>query len=116
MITGAHIIIYSTNPEEDRVFLQDVLRFPFVDAGDGWLIFGLPPAEAAFHPAEENNVHEFYLLCDDINKLIDEMRSLKVECSEVQHLRWGLLTKLRLPGGGDLGIYQPLHKRPEPMR
>ena len=116
MITGAHVVIYSTNPEEDRAFIRDVLKFPNIDAGEGWLIFGLPPAEVAIHPSEVNNVQEFYLLCDDIKELIDQMKSLNVKCSRVQHLSWGLLTKLKLPGGGDLRIYQPFHARPKTMR
>jgi hypothetical protein len=115
MITGAHIIIYSTDPEKDRVFIRDVLKFPYVDIGEGWLIFALPPAEMAIHPADENNIHEFYLMCDDIGALVNQMESLKVECSAVQQLSWGLLTKVKLPGGGDLGIYQPLHSRPKPL-
>jgi len=116
MITGAHFIIYSTNPEKDRAFIRDVLNFPCVDAGEGWLIFGLPPAEMAIHPSNGNNLQEFFLMCDDVNELIDQMKGLKVKCSKVQHLRWGLLTKLKLPGGGDLKIYQPLHARPKSIR
>jgi hypothetical protein len=112
MITGAHSVIYSTRPEKDRDFIRDVLKFPSIDAGGGWLIFGLPPAEVAVHPGRKNNVHEFYLMCDDINELISEMKSLKVKCSKVQKQSWGLLVKLRLPGGGALGVYQPLHPRP----
>jgi hypothetical protein len=113
MITGAHFVIYSTNPEKDRAFFRDVLKFPNIDAGDGWLIFGLPPAEVAVHPSKENNLQEFFLMCDDIHELIIQMKSLKVKCSKVQSLPWGLLTKLQLPGGGDLKIYQPLHARPK---
>jgi len=116
MITGAHFIIYSTNPEKDRAFIRNVLKFPNIDAGEGWLIFGLPPAEVAIHPSDGNDLQEFYLMCDDIDDLIDQMKSLKVKCSGVQRLRWGLLTKLKLPGGGDLNIYQPLHARPKPMK
>jgi hypothetical protein len=116
MITGAHSIIYSTQPEKDRDFIRDVLKFPSIDAGGGWLIFGLPPAEVAVHPAKKNNVHEFYLMCDDIDGLVSEMKSLKVACSKVQKQPWGLLVKLRLPGGGDLGVYQPLHPRPRSVR
>ncbi len=116
MIIGAHSIIYSTQPEKDRDFIRDVLKFPSIDAGGGWLIFGLPPAEVAVHPAKKNNVHELYLMCDDIEKLIDEMKSFKVRCSKVHRQSWGLLVKLRLPGGGSLGVYQPLHARPRSAR
>jgi hypothetical protein len=116
MFTGAHCIIYSTKPEEDRKFMRDVLKFPNVDAGGGWLIFGLPPAEVAIHPSKKNNVHEFYLMCDDIDEEINHMKSLKIKCSKVQRQPWGLMTKLRLPGGGSLCIYQPLHMRPQPVR
>lgn len=116
MITGAHMIIYSTKPELDRAFIRDVLKFPNIDAGEGWLIFGLPPAELAFHPAQVNNNQEFYLMCDDIDELVGQMKNLKVECSQIQELSWGLLTKIKLPGGGELGIYQPKHARPEQMR
>ena len=116
MITGAHIIIYSTNPEKDRAFIRDVLRFPYIDSGEGWLIFGLPPAEVAVHPSNENGVQEFYLMCDDIGELVDEMKILKIKCSKIQQLPWGLLIKLTMPGGGRLGIYQPLHARPKPMK
>ena len=80
--------------------------------GDGWLIFGLPPSEVAVHPSNNNDVREFYLMCDDINVLVDKMRQHDIACTEVKALRWGLLTKVTLPGGGNLGIYQPLHDRP----
>ena len=112
MIIGAHSIIYSKNPEGDRTFLRDVLKLPNVDVGDGWLIFGLPPAEVAVHPADKNDVHEFYLMCDDVETLVAELKEQGVACSPVQDEGWGLLTKLALPGGGKLGIYQPRHARP----
>ena len=115
MITGAHSIIYSKDPEADRAFLRDVLRLTNVDVGDGWLIFGLPPAEVAVHPSGENNVHEFYLMCDDINAFVEQMGATKIECEAVRDLGWGLLSQVGLPGGGKLGIYQPRHARPEPM-
>ena len=115
MITGAHSVIYSTNPEADRVFLRDVLKLTNVDVGGGWLIFGLPPAEVAVHPSDKNNVHEFYLMCDDIEALVAEMKEHNIACGPVQDQRWGLLTKLTLPGGGELGVYQPRHARPGPM-
>lgn len=115
MIIGAHSIIYSTNPDSDRKFLRDVLRLPNVDVGEGWLIFGLPPAEVAVHPSDENNLHEFYLMCDDIDAFIAEMGKRKIECSPVHNQGWGLLTLLTLPGGGKLGVYQPRHARPKSM-
>jgi hypothetical protein len=116
VITGAHSIIYSKNPEADRAFLRDVLKFPSVDVGHGWLIFGLPPSEVAVHPAEHNDVHEFYLMCEDVEALIGELNGQGVECSAVQNEGWGLLTQVTLPGGGKLGIYQPRHARPAPGR
>ena len=112
MIVGAHSIIYSRNPDADRAFLRDVLKLPNVDVGGGWLIFGLPPAEVAVHPSEKNDVHEFYLMCDDVNAFIAEMASLGVTCSEVHAQPWGALTEVTLPGGGKLGVYQPRHARP----
>jgi hypothetical protein len=115
MITGAHTIIYSTNAEADRAFLRDVLKLTHVDVGHGWLIFGLPPAEVAVHPSESNDLHEFYLMCDDLEAFLVEMKTQQVECEPVQDLRYGLLTRLTLPGGGKLGIYQPRHERPQPM-
>ena len=115
MISGAHTIIYSTNAEADRDFLRDVLKLTHVDVGDGWLIFGLPPAEVAVHPSSENGTHEFYFLCDDVEAFRAEMKEHDVVCSPVQDEGWGLLTKLTLPGGGTLGVYQPRHARPKQM-
>ena len=115
MIIGAHSILYSKIPVADRAFLRDVLGFPSVDVGDGWLIFGLPPSEVAVHPSEKNDVHEFYLMCDDVEALVTAMRKRNVNCSPVQNQGWGLLTQVSLPGGGKLGIYQPRHARPKAM-
>ncbi|HSF16121.1 MAG TPA: extradiol dioxygenase [Vicinamibacteria bacterium] len=115
MITGAHSIIYSKDPDADRAFLRDVLALTHVDVGDGWLIFGLPPAEVAVHPAKKNDVHELYLMCDDVDTFVENMRKRGLACDEVQNLGWGLLTQLTLPGGGKLGVYQPRHARPKPM-
>lgn len=112
MIIGAHSIIYSTNPDADRSFLRDVLKLTNVDVGGGWLIFGLPPAEVAVHPSDKNNVHEFYLMCDDVEAFITEMKKHNIACGPVQNQGWGLLTRLTLPGGGGLGVYQPRHARP----
>jgi len=111
-IIGGHTIISSTDPEADRVFFRDILRFANVDAGDGWLIFGLPEAEFAIHPAEENDTHEFYLLSNDINAFMKAMDEEEVEYSPVHTLPWGVLTQITLPGGGKVGVYEPRHKRP----
>jgi hypothetical protein len=115
MIIGGHSIIYSKNPDADRAFLRDVLRLSNVDVGGGWLIFGLPPAEVAVHPSEKNDVHEFYLMSDDVEAFIAEMKKSKVACSPSRNLGWGVLTEVSLPGGGKLGVYQPRHARPKPM-
>jgi len=115
MIIGAHSIIYSTNPDADRSLLRDVFKLPHVDVGEGWLIFGLPPAEVAVHPSEKNDVHEFYLMCDDIETFVTEMRKRGIACGAVHDEGWGLLTQVMLPGGGKLGVYQPRHARPKTM-
>ena len=116
MITGAHSIIYSKEPEADRAFLRDVLQFPHVDVGGGWLIFGLPPAEVAVHPGEENDVHEFYLMCDDVKAFVADMKKRRIVCSEIHQQPWGMLTQVTLPGGGKLGVYQPRHDRPPAVK
>jgi hypothetical protein len=115
MIIGAHSIIYSESPVADRAFFRDVLGLPSVDVGGGWLIFGLPPAEVAVHPAEKNDVHELYLMCDDVELLVSEMKKRKIACGPVRDQGWGLLTEVTLPGGGKLGVYQPRHARPKAM-
>jgi catechol 2,3-dioxygenase-like lactoylglutathione lyase family enzyme len=109
VISGAHVILYSKDAEADRAFFRDVLGFPAVDAGHGWLIFALPPAEAAFHPSDQNGAHELYFLCDDLQAEIAGLAKKNVKCSEVHEERWGSITKVRLPGGGDVGLYQPKH-------
>jgi len=114
MITGAHSIIYSKDPEADRAFLKDVIGLSSVDAGGGWLIFGLPPAEVAVHGSDENDVHRLYLLCDDIEAFVVKMKAHGVECAPLQKPRWGIVTEVTLPGGGKLGVYQPLHAQPKP--
>jgi len=116
MITGAHSIIYSKDSEADRNFFRDVLKLTNVDVGQGWLIFGLPPSEVAVHPGEKNDEHEFYLMCDDLNAFVAEMKTKNIACGEIQDMGWGVLTNLTLPGGGKLGVYQPRHARPEPMK
>lgn len=109
MISGAHVIIYTKDADADRVFFREVLEFPFVDAGHGWLIFALPPAEAAFHPAESNGGHELYLMCDDLAAEMARLQSKGVKCSDVHQERWGSITRIALPGGGAIGLYQPKH-------
>ncbi len=110
MITGTHVIIYTRNAEADRTFFRDVLGFRSVDAGQGWLIFALPPGEAAFHPADQNGAHEIYLMCDDLRKEMKSLQARGVTCSEVKEERWGSGTRISLPGGGRLGLYQLRHK------
>jgi len=109
MIIGAHVIVYSQDAEADRVFFRDVLGFKSVDAGHGWLIFAMPPAEAAFHPDELNDRHELYLMCDDLKAEMSALKKKGVACSEVHRERWGSITKITLPGGGRIGLYQPKH-------
>jgi len=111
MISGAHVIIYSKNADADRAFFRDVLGFKSVDAGHGWLIFALPPAEAAFHPGDKNSVHELYFMCDDLKSEMAALAKKNVTCSEIQEERWGSITKMRLPGGGDVHLYQPKHPK-----
>jgi len=109
MISGAHMVIYSSDAEADRAFFRDVLGFPSVDAGQGWLIFALPPSEIACHPAKDNGKHEIYLTCDDVAETIRSLKKRKVKCDPVTDTGWGLLTYVSLPGGGRLGLYQPKH-------
>jgi hypothetical protein len=109
MITGAHTIIYSDAADEVRAFLRDVLEFPSVDAGGGWLVFALPPAEVAVHPTDGATRHELYLMCDDVEATIAHLGGKGVECAPVTDQGWGLLTSLTLPGGSQLGLYQPRH-------
>ena len=112
MINGAHMVIYSRDAEADRLLLRDVLGLPFVDVGHGWLIFGLPPAEAAVHPSDDNDRHELYLMCDDVEAALRALEAKGVACEPVADQRWGRATRIRLPGGGALGLYEPRHERP----
>ena len=111
MIIGSHFLIYSKDAERDRAFFRDVLGFSSIDTGDGWLIFALPPAEMGVHPMEPDSKEhpELYLLCDNIERTIADLRSKGVTCSAIQNQRWGSLTDITLPGGGTLGMYQPRH-------
>jgi catechol 2,3-dioxygenase-like lactoylglutathione lyase family enzyme len=112
MINGAHVVIYSRDAEADRAFIKDVLRFKYVDVHDGWLIFKLPPAEVAVHPSDENDMHEFFLMTDDLDAEVKALHKAGVACDAVSQQAWGRLTRLKLPGGGTLGLYQPRHERP----
>jgi catechol 2,3-dioxygenase-like lactoylglutathione lyase family enzyme len=112
VITGGHVVVYSADAAADRAFFRDVLGFPSVDAGDGWLIFALPPAELAVHPHEAGGVCELYLMCDDLPAQMRALEAAGARCSEVQEAGWGSVTTVRLPGGGDVGLYQPRHRRP----
>jgi catechol 2,3-dioxygenase-like lactoylglutathione lyase family enzyme len=111
MITGLHAIVYSPDAEKVRAFLRDVLGLKSVDAGDGWLIFAAPPAELAAHATEKGAKphHELYLMCDDLGAMIDELQMKGVRCEPPTEARWGAVTSIHLPGGGELGLYQPKH-------
>jgi catechol 2,3-dioxygenase-like lactoylglutathione lyase family enzyme len=110
VINGAHVIVYSRDADADRAFFQDVLKHPHVDAGGGWLIFKLPPGEVAVHPADAPS-HELYLMCDDVNATVEQLADKGVTCAPVSDEGWGLLTSIRLPGGGELGLYEPRHPK-----
>lgn len=117
MIFGSHILLYSTDAEADRAFLRDILKFRWVDAGEGWLIFKLPPAEVAVHPAEDDEADpekpllsaEFYLMCDDVQAVVESLKTRKVRCSPISTAPWGKRTTIQLPSGGAIGLYQPTH-------
>jgi hypothetical protein len=120
MIIGSHVLFYSKDPKADRAFVRDVLKFPSVDVGEGWLIFKLPPAEAAFHPADGHATQShggrqllgavLYLMCDDLQELIKSLERQQVRCSPVEEERWGIKTTIALPSGGEIGLYQPKHQ------
>ena len=118
-VSGAHMILYSANGDADRAFLRDVLGFPHVDVGHGWLIFALPASEIAIHPAQASGEHEIYLMVDDVAGFVARMNDRGIRCTPPRDQGWGVLTQLSLPGGGQLGIYEPRHARPkwsEPLR
>jgi catechol 2,3-dioxygenase-like lactoylglutathione lyase family enzyme len=113
VITGVHAVIFTADAEADRAFFRDVLELPFVDAGGGWLIFALPPAELAAHPADDGGHRELYLMCDDVHATVAELKAKGVEVGpSVSDEGFGLLTTIRLPGGGELGLYEPRHPTP----
>ena len=121
IVNAVHLLIYTSNPEADRGFFRDVLGFKYVDVGHGWLIFGLPPAEAAFHPVEGGGAGQphdghamlgsvVYLMCDDLAATIKALAAKNVACMEIEKERWGIRTSVKLPSGGELGLYQPTHE------
>lgn len=118
MINGVHAIVYAADPQKARTFFQDVLGLPHVDVGRGWLIFGLPPAEIAAHPADgESGRHELYLMCDDLDATVAELKGKGVRfTTDVSDQPWGRLITLEIPGGGEIGLYQPRHARPPQVK
>jgi len=120
MIAGAHFLLYSKDPEADRAFFKTVLEFPLLDLGDGWLIFALPPAELAVHPGDGELVQMhaehpiqgslLYLMCDDLSNEIGLLRSKGMTCANLVEAEWGISTSVRLPSGGEIGLYQPTHR------
>lgn len=110
MINGVHALIYARDAAKVRAFFKDVLGFPPVDAGQGWLLFRLPPAELGIHPAEEGGVrHQLYLMCDDVKKTVASLKKKQVKCSPIKDEGWGLVTSMTIPGAGVIGLYQPKH-------
>lgn len=112
MIKGAHTVVFTKDAEADREFFRHVLKFPYVDTGGGWLIFKMPPSEMAFHPSDVNSQHLFYLLCEDIQAFIETMNKHEIKTSDIRKEPWGLIVEITLPGGGQLGVYEPLHQQP----
>jgi predicted enzyme related to lactoylglutathione lyase len=113
VITGVHAIVYSEQAQAAREFFREVLGWESVDAGAGWLIFALPPSELAVHPAEGSDRHELYLMCDDLDATIAELRTKGVETvEEVAEQRWGRTTAIGIPGGGRIALYEPAHASP----
>jgi catechol 2,3-dioxygenase-like lactoylglutathione lyase family enzyme len=120
MIFGAHVLLYSRDPEADRTFFRDVLQLENVDVGGGWLIFALPPAEIAVHPgdgsfAQNHGGHSMigalvYLMCDDVRETVNSLKAKHVVCGDIHQESWGITTSVRLPSGGEVGLYQPLHQ------
>lgn len=120
MINGAHILLYSTNADSDRKFIREVLEFRSVDVGEGWLIFALPPSELAVHPGEGDFVQRHadhnmlgavvYLMCDDLKRTVQSLKAKDVKCTDITEAEWGIKTTIRLPSGGELGLYEPRHE------
>jgi hypothetical protein len=112
MISGAHVMVFTKDEEADRAFLRDVLEIPCIDSGGGWLIFKLPPAELGVHNHEQNDLHQLYLICDDLDATIARLGEKGVTCGEVMTASWGRATSVPLPGGGKIGVYEAHHARP----
>ena len=112
MINGAHVVVYSKDAEADKAFIKDILKFSYIDAHQGWLIFKLPPSEMAVHPSDENDRHEFFLMTDDLEEEIAVLEKAEIACEPPSQQSWGRTTRIKLPGGGALGLYQPRHARP----
>lgn len=109
MIFGAHLVVFSKDASADRAFFRDVLGYPSVDASHDWLIFALPPAELAVHPADQEMGHELYLMCDDLHAEMTALAAKGVRTSGVEEAGWGSVTKIQLPGGSQVGLYEPKH-------
>jgi predicted enzyme related to lactoylglutathione lyase len=112
MISGAHVMIFTRDEEADRAFLRDVVGIPCIDSGGGWLIYKLPPTEMGVHGGEQNDVHQLYFMCDDLDAEIARLADLGAKCSEPFRASWGRATGIALPGGGKIGLYEPRHARP----
>jgi len=111
MINGAHVILYSKDAEADKAFFRDVLKFDHVDVHGGWLIFKLPPAEIAVHPSDENDLHEVYLMTDDLELEKRALKKAGARCDTASQQSWGRSTRIQLPGGGTVGLYEPRHQK-----
>jgi len=112
MISGAHVMIFTRDEAADRAFLRDVLEIPCIDSGGGWLIFKLPPTELGVHGHDRNDVHELYLICDDLDATMATLAAKGVACSAPATADWGRSTSVPLPGGGKIGLYEAHHARP----
>jgi catechol 2,3-dioxygenase-like lactoylglutathione lyase family enzyme len=110
MITGIHTLIYANDADKVRAFFRDVLEFRSVDVGHGWMIFALPPAELGIHPTDGKVYHELYLMCDDVKATVARLQRKGVQCAEIRDVGWGSLTSVTIPGGGEIGLYEPRHK------
>ena len=113
MIIGAHVMLHSRDEAADRAFLSEVLKFNSVDAGGGFMIYGIPPAEMAIHASDRNDLHQLYLMCEDIEDFVTEMTERAIAFTPPSFQGWGTMTEITLPGGGKLGVYEPHHKRPK---